>query len=69
MSYGEIRYLDIKGAPDFLEVLGQQAVFCPKQDGYLPHYAFLDKDNGETFTCGTLTQLVSQAEKIRPKEP
>ena len=60
MSYGEFKYQIMKDYPEELNALGLTPVFVPKQDGYLPHYALLDKDQSEVY-AGDLVGLVGES--------
>ncbi len=68
-NYGDFEYHEIKNAPAFLKDLGIKPVFAPRQDGYLEHYAFLDKEGAEVFACGDLVQLVEEAKKRKRSLP
>ena len=63
MAYRVYDYKEIKNAPEYLKKLEIKPVFCPRQDGCLEHYAFLNKEGAEIFVCGNLGQLVKEAEK------
>ena len=63
MTYEKFHYEEVKGAPEYLRELGIKPVFIPRQDGYLKHYAFLDKNESEVFACGELNQLVKEADR------
>ncbi len=67
MAYGVYNYKEIEGAPEYLKELKIRAVFSPRQDGSLEHYAFLNEGGFEVYSCGDLEQLVKEAEK-RKKE-
>lgn len=62
----------LRGAPEYLKELNLRPVFAPRQDGYREHYAFLDKDNCEVFSCSNLEGLVEYArekkKELRLKE-
>ena len=64
MSYGEFSYQELKNAPEYLKALGLKAVYVPRQDGTLEHYAFLSlKDGSEMFVCGNLDDLVDEGKE------